>query len=270
MAAEYVLIHKAKYEHMEREQDVQSPLSSSSPPPPPIQLPPQQSTSATSTRRNSSNDKMDDHDEHESIRESTMSTSRRENENVIEDETLSSDSDISIGSDVDDDQYCSILSILQQFNDDELEYVRPILTAIDGSDNNVLTWNKDNGEIVFHQESIPKTSIVNMLKDTMYSSGNVRGKMEFYQGLAELNVPAKNIRNSRSRCLLSVAKGEVDYKMGKCVKKDRVEKSSLKKKNNKKYLKPLVVKRMGKNEVQQIFGKKSEEDVSPNEWLSWK
>ena len=148
--------------------------------------------------------------------------------------------------------------------------MRPILTAIDGSDNDILTWNKDNGEIVYHKESIPKTSIVNMLKDTMYSSGNVRGKMEFYQGLAELNVPAKNIRNSRSRCLLSVAKGEADYKMGKCVKKDRVEKSSLRKKNNEKYLKPLVVKKIGKSEAQQIFGNLSAEDDSSTGWLSWK
>lgn len=65
---------------------------------------------------------------------------------------------------------------------------------------NALKWNK-HGEIIHNGNVIRNSHIADLLKDAMreYKGFSPVGKEEFYQGLAESNVPLLLLENKRNR-----------------------------------------------------------------------
>ena len=47
----------------------------------------------------------------------------------------------------------------------------------------VSTWNRKTGEIVFLQQLVQDSNIIELLKDTLTANLHPVGKMEFYRGL---------------------------------------------------------------------------------------
>ena len=65
---------------------------------------------------------------------------------------------------------------------------KAILTYM--SRDHTLSWN-DRGELVYKGTTIPKSHIVDLLKDTQYHHKNFtpEGSTEFYEGLKEIHIP---------------------------------------------------------------------------------
>ena len=75
------------------------------------------------------------------------------------DETSVSD----INSDNGDDDY-DTTDVLESFNSSEVKCVHPILSLTE-QNADILTWNKKTGEIVFHNQNVRDSNIIELLKD---------------------------------------------------------------------------------------------------------
>ena len=62
------------------------------------------------------------------------------------------------------------LMYLKVFNSAELKCVQHIITLIENN-RDILTWNRKTGEIVFLQQVVQDSNIIELLKDTL--SGNL-------------------------------------------------------------------------------------------------
>ena len=72
----------------------------------------------------------------------------------------------------------------------------------------ILTWNKKTGEIVFHQQNIRDSNIIELLKDMFTANLHPVGKMEIYRGLDLLKVKLTCIKHPKNKALLTIMKGE--------------------------------------------------------------
>ena len=81
----------------------------------------------------------------------------------------------------DNDDY-DVSDVLESFNSAELKYVQPIITLMENN-TNVLTWDRKTGELVFLQQLVQDSNVIELLKDTLTANLHPVGKMEFYRGL---------------------------------------------------------------------------------------
>ena len=93
--------------------------------------------------------------------------------------------------------------VLSSFSSAELKYVHPILTAMENN-TNVLSWNKQTGEIELQGRLISDSNVIELLKDTLTATLHPAGKMEFYRGLDMLKVKLKCIKHSKNKKLLTL------------------------------------------------------------------
>lgn len=68
------------------------------------------------------------------------------------------------------------------------------------SNSDILQWN-DKGEIIYQGQRVPHSHITDLLRDSQreYKDQNLTGITEFYQALAELNIPEGLIGHSARR-----------------------------------------------------------------------
>ena len=85
-----------------------------------------------------------------------------------------------------DDDY-DITDVLESFNSSEVKCVHPIPSLMK-QNADILTWNKKTGEIVFHNQNVRDSNIIELLKDMFTVNLHPVGKMEFYRGLDLLKV----------------------------------------------------------------------------------
>ena len=100
------------------------------------------------------------------------------------------------------DEY-DMVDILKLFDEDELNYIQPILEKIERYED-FLNWDKETGEIIFQSKVVPGSNIVELLKDTIKGGLHPQGKTEFYLGLGSINLKAKYIKNLRNKHLLQI------------------------------------------------------------------
>ena len=105
-----------------------------------------------------------------------------------------------------DDDY-DVSDILESFNSTKLKYVQPIITLMENN-TDVLTWNTKTGEIVFLQQLVQDSNIIELSKDTLTANLHPVGKMEFYRGLDVLKVKLSCIKHPKNKGLLTILKGD--------------------------------------------------------------
>ena len=81
----------------------------------------------------------------------------------------------------------NIDDILQGLNSAEFKYVQPIL-ALMVENLDILSWNENMGEIIFKNNTVKDSNVIELLKDTLTDNLHPVGKMEFYRGLVDINV----------------------------------------------------------------------------------
>ena len=72
----------------------------------------------------------------------------------------------------------------------------------------ILTWNRKTGEIVFLQQLVQDSNVIELLKDTLTANLHPIGKMEFHRGLIILKVKLKSIKHPKNKGLLTILKGD--------------------------------------------------------------
>ena len=72
----------------------------------------------------------------------------------------------------------------------------------------ILTWNRKTGEIVFLQQVVQDSNIIELLKGTLTGNLHPLGKMEFYRGLIMLKVKLSCIKHPKNKGLLITLKGD--------------------------------------------------------------
>ena len=72
----------------------------------------------------------------------------------------------------------------------------------------ILTWNKKTEEIVFHNQNVRDSNIIELLKDMFTANLHPVGKMQFYRGLDLLKVKFTCVRHPKYKALLTIMKGE--------------------------------------------------------------
>ena len=123
-----------------------------------------------------------------------------------DDETISNTDDDDDNGDIDDDDDYDSSDVLESFNSAELKYVQHIITLME-SNRDALTWNRKTGEIVFLQQLVQDSNVIELLKDTLTASLHPVGKMEFYRGLVMLKVKLSCIKHPKNKGLLTTFKG---------------------------------------------------------------
>ena len=85
-----------------------------------------------------------------------------------------------------------------------------ILSHIAYSD--ILQWN-NKGEIIYHGRDIPDSHITDLLRDSQqeHKDPNLIGISEFYQALAELNIPEGLIGHTERRQHVRYTKSHQDH-----------------------------------------------------------
>ena len=151
MATEFVLIPKHKYEQLEKDAVPKDGNLPSTP------LSPWPSDDTTHTTDNNDNQQDLSHDD------------QLEQDN----ETISN---------TDDNDDYDPSDVLESFSSTELKYVQPIITLMKNNAD-VLMWNRKTGEIVFLQQLVWDSNVIELLKDTLTANLHPVGKMEFYRGL---------------------------------------------------------------------------------------
>ena len=91
--------------------------------------------------------------------------------------------------------------ILQGFNSVKFKYVQPIL-ALMVENPDVLPWNENTGEIIFKNNTVKDSNVIELLKDTLTDNLHPVGKMEFYRGLVDINVKNRYIKHPKNKALL--------------------------------------------------------------------
>ena len=110
-------------------------------------------------------------------------------------------------SNTDDNDDYDPSDVLESFSSTELKYVQPIITSMKNN-TDVLTWNRKTGEIVFLQQLVRDSNVIELLKDTLTANLHPVGKMEFYRGLDMLNVKLSFIKHPKNKRLLTMLKGD--------------------------------------------------------------
>ena len=72
----------------------------------------------------------------------------------------------------------------------------------------ILKWNRKTGEIVFLQQLVWDSNVIELLKDTLTAILHPIGKMEFYRGLIMLKVKLSCIKHPKNKGLLTILKGD--------------------------------------------------------------
>ena len=122
-----------------------------------------------------------------------------------DDETISNTNDEDDNDDGDEDY--DAFNVLESFNSAEIKYVQYIITLMENN-RDVLTWNRKTGEIVFLQQVVQDSNIIELLKDTLTGNLHPLGKMEFYRGLIKLKVKLSCIKHPKNKSLLITLKGD--------------------------------------------------------------
>ena len=122
-----------------------------------------------------------------------------------DDETISNTDDEDDNDD--DDEDYDAFNVLESFNSAELKYVQHIITLMENN-RDILTWNRKTGEIVFLQQLVQDSNVIELLKDTLTANLHPIGKMEFYRGLIMLKVKLSCIKHPKNKGLLTILKGD--------------------------------------------------------------
>ena len=85
--------------------------------------------------------------------------------------------------------------------------MHPILSLME-QNADILTWNKKTGEIVFHNQNVRDSNIIELLKDMFTANLHPVGKMEFYRGLDLIKVKLTCVKHPKNKALLTIMKGE--------------------------------------------------------------
>ena len=109
-------------------------------------------------------------------------------------------------SDNGDDDY-DTTDVLESFNSSEGKCVHPILSLME-QNADILTWNKKTGEIVFHNQNVRDSNIIELLKDMFTANLHPVGKMEFCRGLDLIKVKLTCVKHPKNKALLTIMKGE--------------------------------------------------------------
>ena len=89
-----------------------------------------------------------------------------------------------------------IISAAFEVND--LEFLSPILWIMN-QPQEIMTWDKKSGEIVYMQKRIRGSNIIKLLKTTCAEQMNALGIVQFCRGLIILNIPKKCIQNPKMK-----------------------------------------------------------------------
>ena len=219
MAAEYVLIPRHKYEQLEKESN--SPKDTSS------------GVDSVTMENNSKITTTADDDGStpppNSNTESNQLDKRNDTNLDVSDDSMSPNE-----YDSNDDYATS--DILQSFNSSELKYVQPIMDEMERH-GDILTWDKQTGEILFQLKKISDSNIIELLKDTLTASLHPTGKMEFYRGLDMLNIQTKYIKHSKNKALLNILRGKKKITETKnIVRKTKIKRIKLNTNNNSRWI----------------------------------
>ena len=95
--------------------------------------------------------------------------------------------------------------IISTFEVNHLEFLSPILWIMN-QPQEIMTWNKKSGEIVYMQHRIRGSNIIKLLKTTCAGQMNALGIVQFCRGLIILNVPKKCIQNPKMKQTLESLK----------------------------------------------------------------
>ena len=126
--------------------------------------------------------------------------------------------------------------ILQSFNSSELKYVQPIMDEMERH-GDILTWDKQTGEILFQLKKISDSNIIELLKDTLTASLHPTGKMEFYRGLDMMNIQTKYIKHSKNKALLNILRSKKKITETKnIVTKTKIKRIKLNTNNNSRWI----------------------------------
>ena len=90
-----------------------------------------------------------------------------------------------------------ISDVLESFNSTELKYVQPIITLMENN-TDVLTWSRKTGKIVFLQQLVQDSNVIELLKDTLTANLHPVRKMEFYRGLDMLKLKLSCIKHPKN------------------------------------------------------------------------
>ena len=80
--------------------------------------------------------------------------------------------------------------IISAFEVNDLEFLSPILWIMN-QPQEIMTWDKKSGEIVYMQKRIRGSNIIKLLKTTCAGQMNALGIVQSCRGLIILNVPKK-------------------------------------------------------------------------------
>ena len=95
--------------------------------------------------------------------------------------------------------------IISTFEVNDLEFLSPILWIMNQRQE-IMTWDKKSGEIVYMQHRIRGSNIIKLLKTTCAGQMNALGIVQFCRGLIILNVPKKCIQNPKMKQTLESLK----------------------------------------------------------------
>ena len=104
--------------------------------------------------------------------------------------------------------------IISAFEVNDLEFLSPILWIMN-QPQEIMTWDKKSGEIVYMQKRIQGSNIIKLLKTTCAGQMNALGIVQFCRGLIILNIPKNCIQNPKMKqtleSLLYVEKTSSNY-----------------------------------------------------------
>ena len=87
--------------------------------------------------------------------------------------------------------------------------MQPIIPLLENN-TDVLTWNRKTGEILFLQQLVQDSNVIELLKDTLTANLHPVGKMEFYRGLDMLKVKLSCIKHQKNKGLLTILNGRLE------------------------------------------------------------
>ena len=190
MVAEYVLIPRHKYQQLEKESNFPKDTSSG--------------VDSVTMENNSKIITTTDDDGSTPPPNSNTESNQLDERNYANLDV--SDDSMSLDEYDSNDDYATS-DILQSFNSSELKYVQPIMDEMERH-GDILTWDKQTGEILFKLKKILDSNIIELLKDTLTVSLHPTEKMEFYRGLDMLNIRPKYIKHSKNKALLNILRGK--------------------------------------------------------------
>ena len=144
MVTEFVLIPKHKYEQLEKDAAPKDGNLST-----PLLSPPSDDTAHTTVNNDNP-------------------------PNLSHDDELGPDGETISNADDDDDNDYDVSDVLESFNS-------TIITLVENN-TDVLTWNRKTGEIVFLQQLVQDSNVIELVKDTLTANLHPVAKMEFYRG----------------------------------------------------------------------------------------